>query len=89
MPLKTRHFLYVFVCVGDGGGGGRFGGGLGVEGRVYICEFSAVFLFWDVKVYIVSVDILGAVHVFISGLCLCECDCVAQLHHVGVYIFIF
>lgn len=71
MPLKTRHFLYVFVCVGEGGGGGRFGGGLGVEGRVYICEFSAVFLFWDVKVYIVSVDILGAVHVFISGLCLC------------------
>ena len=43
MPLKTRHFLYVFVCVGDGGEGS--GGSLGVEGRVYICEFSAVFLF--------------------------------------------
>lgn len=46
---------------------------------------------WDVKVYIVvSVDILGTVHVFyIWFVSVWECDCVAQLYHVGVYLFLF
>lgn len=36
-----------------------------------------------------SVDTLGTVHVFISGLSLCECDCVAQLYHVCLYFISF
>lgn len=41
------------------------------------CIFARVLLvsLWDVKVYVVSVDTLGTVHVFISGLCDCEHFC--------------
>lgn len=62
MPLKPRCFLYVVLC--------------GRKGRLGHWELKAACIFvrvllcslWDVKVYIVSVDILGTVHVFISGL---------------------
>lgn len=62
---QTRHVLYVFVR--------------GRKGRLGDRELKAECIFvsflprslWDVKVYIVSVDILGTVHVFISGLCPC------------------
>lgn len=61
----------------------------GSEGRLGGWELDAECIFvscslWDVKVYIVSVDILGTVHVFIS---VCECDCVAQFYYVGVSFF--
>lgn len=62
---QTRHVVYVLLC-------GRTGR-LGDRELKAECIFVSFLLcsLWDVKVYIVSVDILGTVHVFISGLCLC------------------
>lgn len=45
---------------------------------------------WDVKVYLVSVEVLGNLRVFISWfVSVRECVCVAQLYDVGVYFFFF
>lgn len=80
---QTRHLMYVLLC--------------GRKGRLGDWELKAECIFvsfllcslWDVKVYIVRVDILGTVYVFISGLCLCASVTVAQLHHVGMYFSFF
>ena len=54
----------MYFCVGERGRLGDLGG----EGRVYICECSAMFSLGCKGLYC---ECLGTVHVFISGLCLC------------------
>lgn len=57
LAIQTGGSLYVFM---------RRVRALGVN--IFV---SFLLFLWEVKVYIVSVETLEAVHVFISGLCLC------------------
>lgn len=80
----------VCICVCGRRGGGKVRGGFGSwRQSVYLWVFCRVSLLRCKGLYCECRHFRSCTCFYIWFVSVCECDCVAQLHHVGVYIFIF